>query len=114
MIRFARWLVDTTAQPADRVIFSRRFRWYLWCRDGGRCQYCGKVLDPRGEWHIEHILPYSAAKEWPYVNDEQNLVISCVKCNLKKGTRLVLPKGYYQPAPKYKRTLLKLVLRSWL
>ena len=111
--RFARWYLDTTAVDAERVIFSRRFRWYLWCRDSGRCQYCGKELHPLEEWHIEHIVPYSAAKDWPYINDEQNLVVSCKRCNLRKGTKLLLPKGYYQPAPGYKRMVLKLALRSW-
>ncbi|MCA9366892.1 HNH endonuclease [Candidatus Kaiserbacteria bacterium] len=109
-MRLARWWIDTTEQPAERVIFSRRFRWYLWCRDYGRCQYCGKAVDPLHGWHIEHIIPYSAGKEWPYINDEQNLVVACVKCNLKKGTKLLLPRGYYQPAPGYRRALLKLIL----
>ena len=113
MTRLARWWIDVNEQPADRVIFPRRFRWYLWCRDGGQCQYCGKHVEPNSGWHIEHIIPFAAARNWPWVNHESNLVVACILCNLKKGTKLLLPRGYYQPAPKFKRTVLKLMLRSW-
>lgn len=111
--KFCRWYLDTTSQPAERIIFSRRFRWYLWTRDKGRCQYCGIPVEPNGAWHIEHIVAYSAAKSWIWINHESNLVVSCIPCNLKKGTKLILPKGYYKPPPKFWRTVLKLILRSW-
>jgi CRISPR/Cas system Type II protein with McrA/HNH and RuvC-like nuclease domain len=112
--KFCRWYLDTTDKPADRIIFSRRFRYYLWCRDSGKCQYCGKSVEPNHGWHIEHIIPYSAAKDWPYINDEQNLVVACIRCNMAKGTKLRLPKGYYKMPPKFWRNFLKLVFRSWL
>lgn len=111
--KLCRWYLDTTSQPAERIIFSRRFRWYLWIRDKGRCQYCGIEVKPGTGWHIEHIVPYSAAKDWPYINHESNLVVACIRCNMAKGTKLQLPTGYYKPPPKFWRTVLKLVLRSW-
>lgn len=111
--KFCRWYLDTKSNPAERRIFSRRFRWYLWTRDKGRCQYCGIEVKPNSGWHIEHIIPYSAAKSWPYINDEQNLVVACIRCNMAKGTKLVLPHGYYKMPPKFIRTVLKLLFRSW-
>lgn len=110
--KFCRWYLDTTSQPAERKIFSHRFRYYLWSRDAGRCQYCGKAVEPNGAWHIEHILPYSAAKNWYYINHESNLVVACIPCNMAKGTKLILPRGYYQLPPQFRRNVLKMMFRS--
>lgn len=111
--KLCRWYLDVTNSPVERQIFSKRFRYYLWCRDAGRCQYCGIPVKPNGAWHIEHIIPFSAAKDWPYINDEQNLVVACIPCNLAKGTKLILPRGYYKLPKGYKRTLLKLIFKIW-
>ena len=54
----------------------------IWQRDGGRCQYTGRVLAP-GEGDIDHILPRSrgGATSW------ENCVLSDRRVNRRKGAR---------------------------
>tara|TARA_Y100000590_G_scaffold112343_1_gene128141 strand:- start:623 stop:1141 length:519 start_codon:yes stop_codon:yes gene_type:complete len=51
-------------------------------RDNYTCQYCGKYSK---NITIDHIIPKvkNGADSW------ENLVSACVKCNLKKGNRLL-------------------------
>lgn len=58
-----------------------RFEFYGKC-----CAYCGIELDSLSV-QIDHVIPISrGGPDWP-----SNLVPSCSLCNLRKGTRLVLP-----------------------
>lgn len=61
------------------VRFSRR---NIFERDGNACQYCGKRL-PKTELSIDHVIPQSAGggDTW------ENLVLACLKCNVRKGNR---------------------------
>ena len=54
----------------------------LWLRDGGRCQYTGRKLQP-GEGDIDHVLPRSrgGATSW------ENCVLSDRRVNRRKGAR---------------------------
>ena len=47
------------------------------------CFYCGKDCTSSGEWHWDHRIPISAGGP----DAEWNLVIACVSCNLKKGSK---------------------------
>jgi 5-methylcytosine-specific restriction endonuclease McrA len=49
-------------------------------RDSCTCQYCGRQF-PRSQLTIDHVIPQSrgGGETW------ENLVLACVKCNLKKG-----------------------------
>lgn len=57
-----------------------------------RCVYCGKLL-PKEMITIDHVIPVDAARHskkfrklLPHgVNDDSNLVPSCLECNRKKG-----------------------------
>jgi len=51
-------------------------------RDGGKCQYCGKVF-PKSELTIDHVVPRAlgGTSEWG------NVVCSCALCNRRKGGR---------------------------
>ncbi|MFA6185835.1 MAG: HNH endonuclease signature motif containing protein [Phycisphaerae bacterium] len=51
-------------------------------RDKNTCRYCGKQLDKK-EIHIDHIIPYTLGGR----TELDNLVVACVKCNLKKSGR---------------------------
>lgn len=68
----------------DRVPRSvvRLSRENLMTRDGHVCQYCGKKPALR-ELNIDHVLPRSrgGGDSW------ENLVTSCMPCNLRKGWR---------------------------
>lgn len=65
--------------PKQSVRFNRR---NLFARDGNRCQYCGRKFPP-AELSLDHVMPRSrgGATNW------ENVVCSCVKCNVRKGGR---------------------------
>ena len=62
------------------VRFSRR---NIFERDQNTCQYCGRVF-PRQELTIDHVVPRSRGGRdcW------ENVVLACVRCNVRKGQRL--------------------------
>jgi 5-methylcytosine-specific restriction endonuclease McrA len=65
--------------PKTRIRFSR---FNIYARDENTCQYCGVRL-PRAELNLDHVVPRSrgGATTW------ENVVCSCVPCNLRKGGR---------------------------
>lgn len=51
-------------------------------RDNFTCIYCGKnSIGDKIKLHVEHIVPFSICKE----NLLENLVTSCIECNLSKS-----------------------------
>jgi 5-methylcytosine-specific restriction endonuclease McrA len=81
LIRVPRVLVLTAYEriPRARVRFSR---FNIYARDDNTCQYCGVRL-PRADLNLDHVIPRSrgGATSW------DNVVCSCVPCNLRKGGR---------------------------
>lgn len=65
--------------PRGRVRFSRL---NIYARDHDTCQYCARQL-PRSELNLDHVLPRSQGGKTSW----ENVVCSCVPCNLKKGGR---------------------------
>lgn len=65
--------------PKNEVKFNRR---NIFARDENLCQYCGKHF-PTSELSLDHIIPRSVGGKANW----QNIVCSCVKCNVKKGGR---------------------------
>jgi 5-methylcytosine-specific restriction endonuclease McrA len=65
--------------PKRRVRFSRM---NILLRDGYTCQYCGSQMR-RWQLNIDHVLPRSRGG----LTTWENVVASCVKCNLSKGGR---------------------------
>ena len=65
--------------PKQTVRFNRR---NLFARDANRCQYCGRRF-PTSELSLDHVVPRSRGGETSW----ENIVCSCVKCNVKKGGR---------------------------
>lgn len=65
--------------PRTKVRFSRH---NIFLRDGSTCQYCARTL-PRAELNLDHVVPRAqgGATTW------ENVVCSCIACNLKKGGR---------------------------
>ena len=63
--------------PKQQVKFNRR---NIFARDNNRCQYCGKKFST-AELSLDHIVPRSrnGANSW------ENIVCSCMKCNVRKG-----------------------------
>ncbi len=80
------------------VRFSRR---NVFERDRNTCQYCGKRL-PKTELSIDHVVPQSFGGRDTW----ENLVLACLKCNVRKGNRS--PKNAGMPL------IRKPVKPSWL
>lgn len=72
-------LVDYALMPKTRVRFSRL---NIYARDGNRCQYCHRVC-PRSELNLDHVVPRSQGG----LTTWENVVCSCIPCNLRKGGR---------------------------
>jgi hypothetical protein len=68
--------------PIIKTFLSRK---NIHRRDNYICQYCGMILES-GSATIDHILPRSRGGG----NTWENLVCSCVKCNVKKGNKTPL------------------------
>ena len=67
-----------------RKPISKRTRFEVFKRDKFTCQYCGMAA-PYVTLHVDHIVPVAHGG----TNDMENLVTSCMSCNLGKGTILV-------------------------
>lgn len=66
--------------PPRQVKFSRR---NIYLRDNHTCQYCG-IMPPKDEITIDHIIPRSRGGKTTW----ENVVLACVRCNTKKGSKL--------------------------
>lgn len=65
--------------PRMHVRFSRQ---NIFLRDQSTCQYCDKRL-PRPELNLDHVIPRAQGGRTTW----ENVVCSCIKCNLRKGSR---------------------------
>ena len=100
--------------PKGRVRFSRL---NIYARDHDTCQYCAKTL-PRAELNLDHVLPRSQGGKTSW----ENVVCSCVPCNLNKGGRtpeqagLKLLKKPARPrwTPLFRGAARKTTYREWL
>lgn len=71
--------------PRHRVTFSRK---NLFRRDRHTCQYCGH-RPPVDELSIDHVVPRSRGG----ISTWTNCVLSCLRCNRRKGNRTVEEAG---------------------
>ena len=65
-----------------RKALSKKARFEVFKRDGFICQYCGSH-PPTVVLHVDHIVPVAGGG----TNDQDNLITSCLSCNLGKGAR---------------------------
>ena len=63
----------------QEVKFTRR---NIYIRDKYRCQYCGKVFEPK-DLTYDHVIPRSRGGKTTWTN----VVTCCHACNRKKGSR---------------------------
>ncbi len=91
--------------PMKRPKFNSR---NLWERDGGRCQYTGRLLRP-GEGNIDHVLPRSRGGSTCW----ENCVLAATEVNSRKADRtpeeagLTLRRKPYAPREMPVTALLK-------
>lgn len=93
--------------PTMEVKFTRR---NIYEHYGYRCCYCGKKF-ASSELNLEHILPRSRGGKATW----DNIVTSCIPCNLKKGARLPFEAGMKMlitPSKPKWRGALSLILQS--
>lgn len=64
---------------SKEVKFSRR---NIFERDGNSCQYCGRKFD-RCDLTLDHVMPRSRGGKSTW----ENVVLCCLKCNIRKGCR---------------------------
>jgi 5-methylcytosine-specific restriction endonuclease McrA len=100
--------------PKGRVRFSRL---NIYARDHDTCQYCARTL-PRTELNLDHVLPRSQGGKTTW----ENVVCSCVPCNLKKGgrtpeqARMALLKKPARPrwTPLFRGVVRRITYKEWL
>lgn len=82
----------------NSVRFSRK---NVWLRDEGKCQYCSLLINSN-EFTIDHIHPKCDGGKSTW----ENVVVSCYKCNQKKGQKTLKESGLkLLKAPKKPTTL---------
>jgi 5-methylcytosine-specific restriction endonuclease McrA len=115
-IRVPRVLVLSAYEylPKGRVRFSRL---NIYARDHDTCQYCGRTL-PRSELNLDHVVPRCDGGKTTW----ENVVCSCVPCNLKKGGRtpeqagMKLLRKPFRPrwTPLFRGAIRRVTYREWL
>lgn len=78
-------LVAFDRLPRMRVRFSRH---NIYLRDDNTCQYCGKRFT-RAELNLDHVIPRSQGGNTSW----ENIVCSCIPCNLRKANRTPIQAG---------------------
>lgn len=71
--------------PPWEVKFTRK---NIYKRDNNICQYCGKKFQPE-DLNLDHILPSSRGGQ----DSWENVVCSCVPCNVRKANRTLKEAG---------------------
>jgi len=100
--------------PRGRVRFSRL---NIYARDRDTCQYCGCVF-ARSELNLDHVLPRSQGGRTSW----ENVVCSCIACNLRKGgrtpaqARMKLLRNPVRPrwTPFFRGATRRVTYREWL
>ena len=115
-IRIPRVLVLSAFEhlPKARIRFSRI---NIYTRDEDTCQYCGRKCS-RSELNLDHVLPRSQGGRTSW----ENVVCSCVRCNMRKGGRtpeqagMRLLKKPVRPrwVPLFRGATRKSTYREWL
>ena len=100
--------------PKGRVRFSRL---NIYARDNDTCQYCGEQLS-RAELNLDHVVPRAQGGRTSW----ENVVCSCIACNLQKGGRtpeqagMKLLKKATRPrwTPFFRTASKRVTYREWL
>ena len=120
------WRVRSPSMEVEvpSIIMLRRFHKFqnyvkfsrsnIFLRDMYKCQYCLDVFE-RSNLTLDHVVPRSAGghSHW------ENIVTSCMTCNVEKGSRDIRPKqmpykpDYWELANKRSQFPLVVPHHSW-
>ena len=73
------WLGRKAKRPPPDVKFTR---FYVYARDGWKCQYCGEQF-PASVLTFDHVIPRAQGGRTTW----KNIVTACGPCNQQKGDR---------------------------
>ena len=76
-------------------LYQTTLRAFVYHRDGGKCQYCGKGPGKDNPLTLDHIVPKSAGG----TDRTDNIVAACRRCNYAKGDLPVEQFLSRRPAP---------------
>lgn len=79
----ARRLAKSLAER-ERSKMSKKLRYSILERDGGRCVLCGMGPEDGVALHVDHVIPVSAGG----LTEHSNLRCLCSACNLGKGSKV--------------------------
>ena len=71
----------------NRVRIPDDLRYFVLRRDGFRCRYCG-AEPARRELHVDHLV---SVEDGGALTAVDNLVTTCRRCNLGKGSQSIDP-----------------------
>lgn len=92
-------LTEYNRFPPHKVKFNRR---NIFIRDNYTCQFCGRR--PREhELTIDHVIPRSRGGHTTW----ENVVLACVRCNVKKGNRTPVEASMHLTRPPKKPSWVK-------
>lgn len=74
--RKASWKVGSRQERVSRAFIIER--------DGSMCHICGKKCEPE-EIHLDHVVALAKGG----THEPENIKVSCARCNLSKGARLL-------------------------
>lgn len=77
----------------SRSRLSQATRRRVYRRDGAACQYCGKPIPYQDMAHVDHRRPVSRGG----TSEEENLILACPSCNLRKGAKMPWEAGMRDP-----------------
>lgn len=69
---------------------SNQFFW-VYVRDGMRCQVCGKTPKDEISLHADHVYPVSEGG----ATNEENLITLCSECNIAKSNKILPEKELF-------------------
>jgi 5-methylcytosine-specific restriction endonuclease McrA len=75
-------LLDSKHQPKKYIKNLPFNRKNVYLRDGGKCMYCNKTVS-LSNFTFDHVIPQSLGGKTNWLN----VVVSCMKCNSKKGCK---------------------------
>ncbi len=98
-------LVKYDRVPQRGVRFTRR---NVFFRDRNRCQYCGQPHSQR-ELNLDHVVPLSRGGKSTWLN----VVVACIGCNSRKGSRTPTEAGMKLVRSPIKPTGHSVLRPSW-